>query len=162
MFSSLQNIRNCSTIVVVLEHGCILGEPASHLLLIPQSGRRHQLRVHCAAGLGHPIVGDLSYSPWPFISQPRELVHDTSLDYQLDRMMLHAYRLNLVIRSQRERALIHHQHDRKAFLRDPLTDKHQVLDLCASDPEFFSQSEHTWIPETKLHNLSDWQDIFTL
>lgn len=157
-----QNVRDCSTIVVVLEHGQILGEPASRLLLIPQSGRRHQLRVHCAAGLGHPIVGDLPYSQWPFISQPCELVHDSSLDYKLDRMMLHAYRLNLMIRSQRKRALIHHQHERKGFLHDTLVDKHQVLDLCAGDPDFFPQDSHMWTPKTEIHNLTDWHDVFRL
>ena len=34
---------------------------ASLLWLMPLSGRRHQLRVHCAHN-GHPIVGDLTYA----------------------------------------------------------------------------------------------------
>ena len=36
------------------------GRPASLLWLKPLTGRRHQLRVHCAHH-GHPIVGDVSY-----------------------------------------------------------------------------------------------------
>lgn len=31
------------------------------VLLKPHTGRRHQLRVHCAF-IGHPIVGDLTYN----------------------------------------------------------------------------------------------------
>lgn len=34
----------------------------THLLLIPETGRTHQLRVHCASGLDHPIVNDRLYS----------------------------------------------------------------------------------------------------
>lgn len=33
----------------------------SRLKLIPHTGRTHQLRVHCAEGLGHPIVNDPLY-----------------------------------------------------------------------------------------------------
>ena len=33
--------------------------------LSPQSGRTHQIRVHCASGLGCPIVGDPVYGPPP-------------------------------------------------------------------------------------------------
>lgn len=33
------------------------------LELKPRTGRKHQLRVHCAGVLGTPIVGDLRYSP---------------------------------------------------------------------------------------------------
>ena len=37
------------------------GRPATLLWLEPRTGRRHQLRVHCAHH-GHPIVGDVSYA----------------------------------------------------------------------------------------------------
>lgn len=46
--------------------------------LHPSSGRRHQLRVHCAA-MGHPIVGDATYTD----------------DTTSPRMMLHAWKLGL-------------------------------------------------------------------
>lgn len=37
------------------------GEGVSCVLLHPHTGRSHQLRVHCARGLGIPILGDLRY-----------------------------------------------------------------------------------------------------
>ena len=42
----------------------VLGRGDGHtwLELTPQTGRTHQLRVHCAA-LGHPILGDYIYDP---------------------------------------------------------------------------------------------------
>lgn len=36
------------------------GQAVAWLALSPQTGRTHQLRVHCAA-IGHPIVGDIKY-----------------------------------------------------------------------------------------------------
>lgn len=38
------------------------GEGLTWVELSPQTGRTHQLRVHCAA-LGHPILGDYIYDP---------------------------------------------------------------------------------------------------
>lgn len=50
------------------------------MLLPPSSGRTHQLRVHCSA-IGHPIVGDFTYS--------------FKKDSGPYRMMLHAYYLRI-------------------------------------------------------------------
>jgi len=38
------------------------GDDITWLELTPQTGRTHQLRVHCAA-IGHPILGDYIYDP---------------------------------------------------------------------------------------------------
>jgi tRNA pseudouridine32 synthase / 23S rRNA pseudouridine746 synthase len=47
--------------------------------LVPESGRRHQLRVHCFA-LGHPILGDPRYgSPRPVGGAARLMLHATRL-----------------------------------------------------------------------------------
>lgn len=53
-------------------------------LLFP-SGRTHQLRVHCSA-IGHPIVGDFTYS--------------SGADNAPYRMMLHAYLLHIPLDPQ--------------------------------------------------------------
>ena len=54
------------------------GQDATLLWLEPQTGRRHQLRVHCAHH-GHGIVGDLTYAN----------------DRLMYRMFLHAAALEL-------------------------------------------------------------------
>lgn len=38
------------------------GQKTTRLKLIPRTGRTHQLRVHCAYGLGCPIIGDSLYN----------------------------------------------------------------------------------------------------
>ena len=71
--------RAAQTEVVVLERGHLRGSRATRVLLRPRTGRRHQLRLHCAM-LGHPIVGDATYGP---------------ADDGQERMMLHAQSLML-------------------------------------------------------------------
>lgn len=41
------------------------GRYVTKLRLIPKTGRTHQLRLHCAQGLGHPIVNDSLYGTNP-------------------------------------------------------------------------------------------------
>lgn len=50
------------------------------LLLKPETGRTHQLRVHCAA-MGHPIIGDGLYGN-DVIKQPRMLLHADNLVFE--------------------------------------------------------------------------------
>ena len=57
-------------------------ETTTRLILFPETGRSHQLRVHCLE-LGHPIIGDRIYA------------HDAAYD-AADRLQLHA--LNLALR----------------------------------------------------------------
>lgn len=51
----------------------------TRVLLRPQTGRTHQLRVHMLA-LGHPILGDSLYAPGPSRSG-RLLLHASSLSF---------------------------------------------------------------------------------
>lgn len=52
---------------------------ATHVLLAPETGRSHQLRVHMAA-LGHPILGDALYGDARVAgAAPRLLLHATVL-----------------------------------------------------------------------------------
>lgn len=77
--------RDARTTIVLLQHGFYGEEPVSKVLLIPHTGRTHQLRVHCCH-LGHCIVGDYMYSK--------------RTDTAPFRMMLHA--LQLIIPMKRE------------------------------------------------------------
>jgi 23S rRNA pseudouridine1911/1915/1917 synthase len=71
---SFRQGRDAKTDYRVLEKGTNY----SVLELKPETGRTHQIRVHCAA-IGHPIVGDSVYgTPSPLIA----------------RQALHAYQLN--------------------------------------------------------------------
>ena len=73
------------TLVHVLERGLLYqGREVTKLRLVPLTGRRHQLRVHCAA-LGYPIVGDATYS-YEMYEERCEAA---------ERMMLHAHILHL-------------------------------------------------------------------
>lgn len=67
------------TKVSVLGYGRYKSKPITKVLIIPRTGRRHQIRVHCLA-LGHPVVGDATYC---------------SIDPVDTRMMLHAHKLTL-------------------------------------------------------------------
>lgn len=49
-----KNARGCETKVKILQYGTYQGKPVTKVSLMPVSGRRHQLRLHCLA-MGHPI-----------------------------------------------------------------------------------------------------------
>ncbi|XP_036408613.1 RNA pseudouridylate synthase domain-containing protein 1 [Megalops cyprinoides] len=77
--------KPCQTELLVLEYGSYNGDPVTKVLLQPLTGRTHQLRVHCSA-IGHPIVGDFTYS-----------LRADSAPY---RMMLHAYLLRIPLEQE--------------------------------------------------------------
>lgn len=64
---TIRDARYAATCVHVLCEGFLTHPvtqqpvPITKVLLRPKSGRRHQLRVHCANGLGCPILGDVAY-----------------------------------------------------------------------------------------------------
>ena len=53
---------------------------AVRLILKPETGRTHQLRVHCAA-MGYPIIGDGLYGN-DEVKQPRMLLHADNLLFE--------------------------------------------------------------------------------
>ena len=59
-YASRAHGKPCETTLQVLEYASYKGSPVTKVLLMPKTGRRHQLRVHCLA-LGHPILGDYTY-----------------------------------------------------------------------------------------------------
>jgi len=61
------------------------GKLAAHVLLYPQTGRTHQLRVHLAS-LGHPILGDQTYGGRKVcmidnVEIPRVMLHARTLGF---------------------------------------------------------------------------------
>jgi len=74
------NPREASTDLLVLSRGTLGSKPGTKVLLKPLTGRRHQLRVHCAR-IGHIIAGDYTYSD--------------GQDSDTVRMFLHSHRLVL-------------------------------------------------------------------
>lgn len=72
--------KSASTRLLVLEKGLYDSFPTTKVMLKAITGKRHQLRVHCAS-IGHTIVGDYTYSNRKDTSPPR--------------MFLHAYRLQM-------------------------------------------------------------------
>lgn len=80
-----ENPKPCQTELIVLEYGTYDGDPVTKILLKPLTGRTHQLRVHCSS-IGHPIVGDFTYS--------------LKKDCAPYRMMLHAYFLRIPVEAE--------------------------------------------------------------
>lgn len=72
--------KSSHTVLKVLEHGFRNELPATKVLLCPETGRRHQLRVHCSS-IGHTIIGDYTYS--------------NKKDTEPYRTFLHSFRLIL-------------------------------------------------------------------
>jgi tRNA pseudouridine32 synthase/23S rRNA pseudouridine746 synthase len=54
------------------------GDGWTRLALTPHTGRTHQLRVHCAIGLGAPIRGDRLYGR---VAAPRLMLHAEALAF---------------------------------------------------------------------------------
>lgn len=61
------------------------------LLLKPETGRTHQLRIHCMA-MGHPIIGDGLYGD-DEVKQPRMLLHADNLlfDHPVSGEQMHLF-----------------------------------------------------------------------
>ena len=58
------------------------GRKVTRLRLIPHTGRTHQLRVHCAYGLGHPILGDALYGNGVSSDDPRLMLQARLLEFR--------------------------------------------------------------------------------
>lgn len=90
--------QSAVSVLHVLSRGFLDAEcthPAMLVSLVPISGRRHQLRLHTHR-LGHSILGDLAYAPAD--ADPR------AADMGAERMMLHAWKMDLPIAAQESHA----------------------------------------------------------
>ncbi|CAG5083274.1 Similar to rpusd1: RNA pseudouridylate synthase domain-containing protein 1 (Danio rerio), partial [Cotesia congregata] len=78
--------RDSSTLLLVLEKGFCDGKPATKILLRPNTGRRHQLRVHCCY-IGHTIIGDYTYSDRKDLKPHRTFLHSfrLALDSEVEK-----------------------------------------------------------------------------
>ena len=74
-----------------------VGSDYSYLSLAPETGRTHQLRVHCKA-INHAIVGDRLYAP--------KRVEADSEALGFSRLALHAYELELELPTGERRRFI--------------------------------------------------------
>ena len=84
------------TRVKVVEIGTLSnGAPVTFVHLFPESGRRHQLRLHLAH-LGHSIVGDQCYAPSSLAAEAASA----------PRMALHAMELTLPFTKRRRYSLV--------------------------------------------------------
>lgn len=70
--------REARTRLLLLRRGFFHARPASQVALSLLTGRRHQLRVHCAA-LGHPVVGDTTYGGTDAAQHCRMYLHAWAL-----------------------------------------------------------------------------------
>ena len=81
--------RRSRTKVVILKHLEFEGIKCTKVLLIPVTGRRHQLRVHLNS-IGHPILGDYTYD------------RDFSIKHDIPRMFLHARSIRIPIKEYKD------------------------------------------------------------
>lgn len=128
--------KPCETTIRVVRQAMHNGAPVTKLLLMPKTGRRHQLRVHCLA-LGHPIVGDYTYA------DNREFE-----DACVSRMCLHAWQLTIPLITPAQLRAFRQWHqqqqqqlsgDNDADGADHLSLNEQVIDVITDDPFFVTE-----------------------
>ncbi|XP_075474476.1 RNA pseudouridine synthase 4, mitochondrial [Primulina tabacum] len=80
----IDNTHTLSAQHAVTEYQVVTSSSSGYtwLELYPHTGRKHQLRVHCAEVLGTPIVGDYKYG-WPAHKKLKHILASTS-DCQWD------------------------------------------------------------------------------
>lgn len=89
--------KYCETEIHILSHHYYNKQRVTLLKLIPSTGRRHQLRLHCLA-IGYPIVGDVTYAS-EFVKKKLQSTDARTerdvylMPYDCHRMMLHAFTL---------------------------------------------------------------------
>ncbi|CAA6670587.1 unnamed protein product [Spirodela intermedia] len=129
------------------------------LELCPLTGRKHQLRVHCAEALGTPIVGDFKYGwsghrKWqPLTSSPatrkREKVHNLSPLLALDS----------AAGSVLEQKPSLHLHCRQMILPDISLSLHQKLQTPAADRDISKLEGLELVAPLPSHMQRSWDAL---
>lgn len=103
--------------------------PVTRLKLIPETGRTHQLRVHCAA-IGYPILGDPAYGVMGEAS-PNGGFDDESMNLLMpDRASLKLQLdLDRYVKSVNQEMCLH---ARRLCLRHPILEKKEVFEQAPS------------------------------
>lgn len=135
------NGKHAKTDMTVLRRGYFNSVPCTLLKLQPESGRRHQLRLHCAF-IGHPIIGDLQY--------------EDSLTPSF-RMFLHAQAIELEFPACWSFSLIH-------VLKRMLTDdrkhwKHRII--CALKSCLDYEQKYPVSEPIKIHTQDPFSQYIT-
>lgn len=105
------NGRPSRTYVIPLVKGSLMLDghgtkqiPVTECLLIPVSGRRHQLRIH-TLHMGYPIVGDATYIPI-LMKEKKDEKMGIYMD-EPERMYLHSYQLKILMKDlAKEKSLL--------------------------------------------------------
>jgi 23S rRNA-/tRNA-specific pseudouridylate synthase len=138
------NAKTATTGVKVLQRGWLAPRgtslvkiPVTKVLLHPMTGRRHQLRVHCQS-VGHPILGDATYTSTDSCAA---LPH-------VDRMMLHAWRLEVPFDLKSASEFTHHDRVESKKVR-----RRETLGL--QEPH----TDHTPLASTVFETEDPFQNI---
>lgn len=86
----VREVKHAVTKCRIRAYGLYRGAPVTRVELRPETGRRHQLRVHLRAS-GHGIVGDATY---PTVARDTDDAEHAEAR-RFPRMMLHAWKLRL-------------------------------------------------------------------
>jgi 23S rRNA-/tRNA-specific pseudouridylate synthase len=104
--------RAARTRLEVVARGRYHGAVVTKVRLWPETGRRHQLRVH-AHTLGHPVVGDATYAGH---EEERWFAAAGSAGFVPPRMMLHAAKLEIQLPPQD--AMVYGRKSARKLLQD--------------------------------------------
>ena len=82
-------LKEAITHIQIINSINIKGLPLTKVLLMPLTGRKHQLRLHCAESLQTPILGDIRYGNKANQHVMKSIIND-------NKIYLHCYKMEFV------------------------------------------------------------------
>jgi len=132
----------------------------SWLELFPRTGRKHQLRVHCAEVLGTPIVGDYKYG-----RQAHQNWSPLPLPHAIDEEMLNKRKLPFGLAlgggSVAEEQPQLHLHCKQMILPD-ISEAMQRLQSSDADHDFSDLEKLSFVAPLPLHMRLSWEILKSL